>query len=231
MIADTDVQEPSNGAPAVVANGTHKVVSQSLNGAAQNGKEPEHPQPTSYMGHNREELTRILIQALANMGFREAAALVSRDSGYELESPTVTAFRKAVLEGSWATAEELLESAVPASEQQQADGGLLLAPGADPNTMRLWLRQQKYLELLEQQQTQPALRVLRNELTPICYEHRQLHFLSGLLMCRSSEDLKTRADWDGAHGRSRQILLSELSSMSGIWSQSWFDAWCQLIWL
>lgn len=33
-------------------------------------------------------------------------------------------------------------------------------------------------------------------------------------MCQSSEDLKAKAEWDGAHGQSRQHLLSELSSMS-----------------
>lgn len=30
-------------------------------------------------------------------------------------------------------------------------------------------------------------------------------------MCQSSEDLKAKAGWDGAHGQSRQQLLSELS--------------------
>jgi WD repeat-containing protein 26 len=33
-------------------------------------------------------------------------------------------------------------------------------------------------------------------------------------MCQSSEDLKAKAEWDGAHGQSRQQLLSELSSTS-----------------
>lgn len=214
MLADTDVQESSNGAPPIVSNGTHKIVPQSLNGASQNGKEPDHPQPTTYLGHDREEVTRILIQSLTDMGYRAAAELVSRDSGYDLESYTVTAFRKAVLEGSWALAEELLASAEPADEHQQTEGGLLLAPGADRNTMRLWLRQQKYLELLEQRETPRALMVLRNELTPICHEHQKLRFLSSLLMCQSREDVMAKADWDGAHGRSRQILLSELSSTS-----------------
>lgn len=33
-----------------------------------------------------------------------------------------------------------------------------------------------------------------------------------LLMCQSTEDLKSKAEWDGAEGHSRHHLLSELSS-------------------
>ena len=33
-----------------------------------------------------------------------------------------------------------------------------------------------------------------------------------LLMCQSTEDLKNKAEWDGAEGHSRHHLLSELSS-------------------
>jgi hypothetical protein len=36
--------------------------------------------------------------------------------------------------------------------------------------------------------------------------------VNSLLMC-SPEDLKIKANWDGANGQSRHILLSELSSM------------------
>jgi len=226
MLADTDGQAPpSNGtAPAVsngsldsghpvaASNGTHKAVPGSLNGSSQNGKEPERPQPTMYLGHDREEVTRLLIQSLADMGYREAAEIVSRDSGFQLESYTVAAFRKAVLEGSWVRAEELLAGAGHAGGPTQGQDGLLLAPSADRNVMRFWIRQQKFLELLERQETARALIVLRNELTPLCQEHQKLQFLSSLLMCQPSEDLKAKAEWDGAQGRSRQILLSELSS-------------------
>jgi WD40 repeat protein len=36
-------------------------------------------------------------------------------------------------------------------------------------------------------------------------------------MCQSTEDLKTKADWDGAYGESRHYLLSELSSESKLY--------------
>ena len=230
MLADNDAQDASNGTFRVVSNGSgarpadgiasavsngtarKAAAADSLNGSSQNGKTPAADVPGAYLGHDREEVTRILIQALSDMGYHAAAQSVSQDSGYQLESHTVAAFRSAVLDGSWPQAEELLSGAVTAGDQQQAGNGLVLAPGADRNTMRVWLRQQKFLELLERRETSRALVVLRSELTPLCAEqHQKLHFLSSLLMCQSPEDLKAKAEWDGAFGRSRHVLLAELS--------------------
>lgn len=148
------------------------------------------------------------------MGYSDAANSVSRDSGCELESPAVASFRGAVLDGEWTEAEQLLFGAATAADGSQAGNGLVLAQGADRNVMRFWLRQQKFLELLEKQDTGRALTVLRTELTPLYQDTHQLHFLSSLLMCQSPDDLKAKAEWDGAFGQSRHILLSELSSMS-----------------
>lgn len=175
-----------------------------------NGSSKPRP-PETYYGHDREEVTRILIQALSDMGYRAAAESVSRDSGFELESPTVAAFRNSVLCGQWHDAEELLFGATITGDRTSSNGnGLVLAQGADRNIMRFWIRQQKFLELLEQGQTNKALAVLRLELTPLYQDQQKVHFLSGLLMC-PVDDLKTRAEWDGAYGQSRHILLSELS--------------------
>lgn len=222
MLADGDGSSASNGTSrgrsngatpsqraATSANGVHKA---SVNGSSHSDKAVEYS-PT-YYGHNREEVTRLLIQALSDMGYQDAAQSVSRSSGYELESPTVAAFRSAVLNGSWTEAEELLVGAVNDDQNEGMGNGLVLAPGADRNTMRFWLREQKYLELLEQRETSRALTVLRSELTPLYRDLQKLHFLSTLLMCQSTEDLKTKAEWDGAEGESRKVLLSQLSSTS-----------------
>lgn len=148
------------------------------------------------------------------MGYQSAAESVSNDSGYKLESPTVAAFRSAVLDGSWSDAESLLTGAVVAGLSGEVDegNGLVLAAGSDRDVMRFWLRQQKFLELLERRDTTRALHVLRNELTPLHHDTNKLHFLSSLLMCLSTQDLMAKANWDGARGQSRKRLLSELSS-------------------
>ncbi|KAK0130189.1 hypothetical protein ONS96_000713 [Cadophora gregata f. sp. sojae] len=192
------------------ANGTRRS-SVAMNGSNTNGHSSGKQKPT-YFGHDREEVTRILIQSLTDLGYNSAASSLSQESGFNLESPTVAKFRNAVLDGEWSQAESLLFGGSLEDGGVSIDGdGLVLQEGVDRNVMRFWLRQQKFLELLEQRDTGRALMVLRLELTPLYQDTTKLHFLSSLLMCQSTEDLKSKAEWDGAEGHSRQHLLSELS--------------------
>jgi WD repeat-containing protein 26 len=219
--------ERSNGFQSVsqrslasgVTNGTHKTNS-SVNGS--NGVKKGVQRPATYFGHDTEEVTRLLIQTLSDLGYDEAAEYVGRESGYELESATVAAFRTAVLSGSWAEAERLLVSAVDSDAYATDGNGLVLAAGSDRNLMRCWIRTQKFLELLEQRDTARALSVLREELTPIYTDTSKLHFLSSLLMCQSFADVEAKTKWDGANGNSRKILLSRLSSKLSFLSPSIF---------
>ncbi|KAK8184641.1 WD40-repeat-containing domain protein [Phyllosticta citribraziliensis] len=184
----------------------------------------------TFFGHDREEVTRILIQGLTDLGYTGAAGALSNESGFELEGPTVAAFRNSVLQGEWAEAEALLfgtDDGVGADCGYGYAGGkrpertekwssapvqgLTLAEGANKDEMRFWMRQQKYLELLEARDLNSALMVLRQELTPLHQDRNRLHALSSLIMCQSAEDLKAQAQWDGAAGESRRRLLSELS--------------------
>ncbi|KAH7318617.1 WD domain-containing protein [Stachybotrys elegans] len=228
MLSDNDANISQNGSTASasslqqhssapqrqnlpgITNGSHKSVS-ATNGSSGADGNPNHGRPKTYFGHDHEEVTRILIQALSDMGYHTAAESVSRDSGCSLESPTVASFRTAVLNGAWAEAEALLVGATGSGVRGSPDSGLVLASGSDRDLMRCWLRQQKYLELLEQRDTPRALKVLREELTPLYHDTAKLHFLSSLLMCRSTDDLRLKADWDGANGESRRLLLSQLS--------------------
>ena len=73
---------------------------------------------SNFYGHDREEVTRLLIQGLEDLGYNEAAERLSQESGYQVESSTVAAFRSAVLEGKWSTAEALLFG-----HKSQPDGG------------------------------------------------------------------------------------------------------------
>lgn len=155
------------------------------NGSAQS---PSSQFAPSYYGHDREEVTRILIQSLFDLGYEGAATTLSRESGYELESAAVAAFRGAVIEGRWADAENiLLDSYHPYDQNSSHDimngrtsncERLLLADGADKNELLFCLRQQKYLELLQERDVGSALTVLRQELTPLNHDISQLHALS-----------------------------------------------------
>ncbi|KIH86936.1 WD domain protein [Sporothrix brasiliensis 5110] len=231
--SDAESQLASMNGSSHLQNGKDKATTR--RGPASNGPSQVTRRPATYYGHDREEITRILIQALSDLGYNDAAENVSHSSGFALESPAVADFRRAVLGGDWDEAERLLlgatvegtepsdtsgqddQSTTSPANGQTASGapedatGLLLIPGTNRDLMRFGIRQQKYLEYLEQSETAKALLVLRNELTPLYRDTQKLHFLSSLLMCHSPLDLKTRATWDGAYGQSRPHLLSELS--------------------
>jgi hypothetical protein len=190
----------SNGSSNGVSPITKKVTNGSTNGKADsNGYGSVQMQPSKWFGHNREEVARILIQSLTDLGYHQSARALSKESGFELEGPEVAAFRHAVLHGEWADAEALLfgnaahESTGGVSlhgtgkgidyrewGNSSVGGGLTLAEGANKNEMLFWLRQQKYLELLEKKDLGRALMVLRQELTPLGHQDtNQLHHLSG----------------------------------------------------
>jgi hypothetical protein len=170
-------------------------------------------QRKTYLGHDSEELTRLIIQTLHGMGYDDTANTLMQESGFEVESTSVSVFRDAVLNGNWSQTETLLFGGVTQIRgQQKAFSGLELAEGIDPNVVRFWIRQQKYLELLEANDVASALYVLRSELTPLDHDPGDVNLLSSLLMCESPEELMEQSDWDGARGESRKRLLSRLSN-------------------
>lgn len=256
---DTDTPDSSM---RVEHNGEHKS-QHSTNGSSQNGSSPHtngsaaktnsagtdtnghNPEAYAvavphnsapFFGHDREEVTRILLQSLSDLGYNQAAQQLASESGYEQEVPSAAAFKNAMLQGHWEEAETLLlgpeemdggvmlgnghsrgqswsdnRPAGPGGQNGFARHGLPLMENADTTLLKFLLRQQKYLELLERRQLNTALSVLRNELTPLKRDIGRIHVLSGLMMCQSAEDVRSQAAWDGAQGESRQLLLSEVS--------------------
>lgn len=159
-----------------------------------------------FFGHDREQITRILLQTLSDLGYQSSAEHLSRESGYELEIPSVASFRSAVISGDWEEAEALLfgtdaaelDGGVPVgnghttrsptwrkngslsfgSQNASPRRGLPLTEDASVLWLKFLLRQQKYLELLERRDLNAALGVLRAELTPLKTDTNRLHFLS-----------------------------------------------------
>ena len=75
------------------------------------------------------------------------------------------------------------------------------------------IRKQKYLELLEQNQTCQALQVLQNELTTLKVNESELFALSKLSLCSSLDEMIAINGWDGSKGKSRSILLENVTRM------------------
>lgn len=164
-------------------NGQHTA---SANGESQSNGAGK-PLTSSYFGHNREEVTRILIQSLYELGYSTAASALSSESGYQLETPGVATFRSAILDGRWSEAEKILiqsfrNMGLKNGQKGASEGTLVMAEDADRSEMLFYLRQQKFLELLEARELGSALLVLRQELTPLNYDVERLHALSRLVI-------------------------------------------------
>ena len=141
-----------------------------------------------FFGHDREEVTRLLIQGLEDLGYEAAAERLSQESGYLVESPKVVALRQAIMEGKWLEAEALLfgSSSEPdgggvsiSNGNKHLFAGLELVEDADPDQMRFSVREQKFLEILKRGETVKALIVLQTELQPLHCDTRRLDLLSG----------------------------------------------------
>ena len=179
---------PQKATVSTTTNG-HSPATNGASSSYTNGSSPSiirTKNPTFY-GHDREEIARLLIQTLGDLGYHGAAGRLGEESGYELESPSVAAFRHAVLQGEWPEAESLLFGSRLSDEgggvsisngHPPRHRGLVLAEGADASELKFRMRQQKYLELLEKRELEIALTVLRQELTPLHRDQAKLHALS-----------------------------------------------------
>ena len=137
--------------------------------------------PTEFYGHDREEVTRLLIQGLGDLGYEQSAQRLSQESGYEVESSAVAAFRASILNGDWSNAEAVLFKKDTRRSSPPDGGGVSIrngtAPhrsykfafveGTDKDDLRFLIREQKYLELLEKGDTTGAMMVLQAELQPL----------------------------------------------------------------
>lgn len=164
-----------------------------------------------YQGHDRNEVTRLITQAMYDLGYSNVAKQLELESGLPIEVPSVVAFRSAILNAEWDQAEALLLS-------------LDLQPNADLDYLSFLIRRQQYLELLEAQNTKSALHILRTKISVLPYDSNEIgfeeaerrrdeiHSLTNVLMF-NPKDIQTTLNWDGASGQSRTLLLNSLQEL------------------
>lgn len=145
----------------------------------------------------KEEIVRLIMHSLIDLGYQKTANFLQNESSIELEPKVVTYFRNSILKGDWTLAELLLKNLTKPSVFHKA---------------QFLLKQQKFLELLEQEKIIQALQVLRDEIKPLGENIDRLNQLSSLMLCSSIEELKEQDEWDGAKGNSRNIVLLELQN-------------------
>ncbi|WVF65783.1 hypothetical protein IAT40_000517 [Kwoniella sp. CBS 6097] len=175
----------------------------------------------------REEVVRLMLQGLRDIGYHQAADVLEAESGYHLSTPAATDFQAAILGGRWSEALALLPelgipmpaaSTEPQSSRSSIASGKTKAAtpvkgtGSVSDQATFLIAQQKYLEYLEIGQQKKALGVLRSDLNRVARDSDVLHTLSSFMMCTDKDDLYERAMWDGAAGTSRRQLLEHLQS-------------------
>ena len=220
-------QEMRGEGPQSAANGAHTQSNlqshpskNGISGSSQknhstNGVSPVHTNGFSsnsaparsqkFFGHDREEVTRLLIQGLGDLGYETSANSLCQESGYEVESPVVAAFRHAVLHGDWSEAESILfrsDAAPDGGGVSIRNGGhaasqrIDFIEGADRDYLKFIIREQKYLECLERQDTGRALMVLQTELQPLrpaLWDRNRLNGLSEYVWSTRGEKGPTKA--------------------------------------
>lgn len=164
-----------------------------------------------YFGHNKNEVSRLIMQALIDLGHSEIALEMEKATKLDIELPIITRFRSAVLGGDWDLCESLL-------------AGIQLRHNVYPKYPNFLIRRQEFLELLQQKKTREALTVLRTKIST-CLEPtgqeqqpflkplvREISRLSNLAMY-SQKDITQTISLDKARSHSRCYLLDALQEM------------------
>mmetsp|Transcript_13663 Transcript_13663/g.36787 ORF Transcript_13663/g.36787 Transcript_13663/m.36787 type:complete len:732 (-) Transcript_13663:281-2476(-) len=135
-------------------------------------------------GLRRDEIVRLMLQALADLGFPSSSAALELESGICVEPEEVTTLRRAVFAAEWAEATRAADqlSGVPAHLRQ---------------TIRFFVMRQKFFEQVAQRSVDVA-RACWQELSAAAYDvdsRRWLQQARDYMRCSSEEDLERASGW------------------------------------
>ena len=148
----------------------------------------------------REELVRIVVQCMRELGYDESSRVLEAESGVMLHSAEVGDFRDNVLQGNWDVIGETLPMV------------------GDPNaiSVRFLVYEQNYLEALYAGDFPGALETLRRHLGPLgCRPERVQELSSWAMTCGSPEAVRIKAGWAVGEDcilKARHALLLSLQS-------------------
>eukprot|EP01083_Nonionella_stella_P225624 801929_1 len=102
----------------------------------------------------QDEMARVLVQALEDLGFEKSARCLRVEADVHVESSILAQLESLVASGDWAGVHNLLPRLGITSARKQ-------------RAFKLSVFEQQFLELVEQNETSAALRLLRSDLTPL----------------------------------------------------------------
>ncbi|XP_031339856.1 WD repeat-containing protein 26 isoform X1 [Photinus pyralis] len=157
--------------------------------------------PIVPLDQTNQDIVRLMGQYLKSVGLNRTAESLMTESGCRLDHPAAAKFRQHVMDGDWNKADHDLHELKS-----------LLGEANNLVEMKFLILEQKYLEYLEDGRVLDALHVLRNELTPLQHNTVRVHQLSSYMMCSSTQELRSRTNWDGKGTKSRGILMDKLQA-------------------
>lgn len=157
--------------------------------------------PIVPLDQTNQDIVRLMGQYLKSVGLNRTAESLMTESGCRLDHPAAAKFRQHIMDGDWNKADHDLQELKP-----------LLGEVNNLVEMKFLILEQKYLEYLEDGRVLDALHVLRNELTPLQHNTVRVHQLSSYMMCSSTQELRSRTNWDGKGSKSRGSLMDKLQA-------------------
>lgn len=155
-----------------------------------------------------EEIIRLIIQFLKFVGLEQSADMLMKESGYHDDHPAATMLKKHIMQGHWLKADSNLNEIVKVQKELVGCDSTFQS---NLNEVKFMLREQRYLELLEDERILDALHILQNELTPIQRDSDRVHKLASHLMCLTPADLYEKASWPGKNSTDpRKSILEHL---------------------
>ncbi|CAO2200059.1 unnamed protein product [Urochloa humidicola] len=124
----------------------------------------------------KEEFVRIITKTLYSLGYEKSGAVLEEESGITLHNPMVNLFRKQVIDGKWDHAVVTLNKI-----------GLL-----DENIVKsaaFLILEQKFFELLRDDNVMGAMKTLQSEITPLGVNRKRVHELSSYMISCSPQQL------------------------------------------
>lgn len=145
------------------------------------------------------DVVRLIGQHLVSMGLKQTVDLLIEESGLSgLDHPVASRFQKYVLAGEWEKASAMVEEVAIYSEGDKK---------ANIQEMRRVIAEQKFLEFIDDNQQIEALKCLRSEIRPLTEDMKRVQYLASLLMCKSIEEVRSKANWLGKGSESRQNVI------------------------
>ncbi|KYK70972.1 WD domain, G-beta repeat-containing protein [Toxoplasma gondii TgCatPRC2] len=124
-----------------------------------------------WRGFSRREVVTLILQCMAELGYRNSVKALEEESGFLLEDPSVAVLHEAVLQGNWTDVYVHLK-ALPLRPQVRKACWFLAM-------------EQKYFETLANSREEEVIRCLRDDLQPAVFDSstsRRLQACSALLM-------------------------------------------------